>query len=390
MKSENRDNSGWTPLHEAVNGGFVRVAEMLVEYGSEVDAGDNDGRTSLHLACEKGHLDLVRLLVHRGANIEAKSHEGRTAFRVACLHAHRDVAKYLADRGACVDTCDADGHTTLVSCLLLASTAETKATSVDIVRFLLERGADPNARDSEASQTCLHVAAHFGLADHLALLINSTMADKDSTNKRGQSPLQLACARRNVDCVRILLRSPGINLDQRDVDGNTALSVACQLGDFALVNELLQAGAQIYASARNPIKLAHQSGNLELVALLQSWSTLCYQQSYQQHQQQQNPPRSSKSTESFRSNSARISETTGSGKTRNEREIHMPNFNNRCAITPTTFSNYMKHLGHMTSSVSASPIVASSVNSAVTPSKFDMFSARNFLPHSQNRFVYII
>jgi len=96
------------------------VGEMLLDYGSEVDAGDNDGRTSLHLACQQGHLDLVRLLVHKGANIEAKSHEGSTPFRVACLNGHKEIARYLVDRGAQVDARDADGRTTLMYCLILA------------------------------------------------------------------------------------------------------------------------------------------------------------------------------------------------------------------------------------------------------------------------------
>lgn len=65
-----------------------------------------------------------------------------------------------------------------------------------------------------------------------------------------------------------------------------------------------------------------------------------------------------------------------------QREVTMPNFNNRCAITPTTFSNYMKNLGHISSSVSASPLVigSSALDVSATPlsgaTKFDMFSAR--------------
>lgn len=300
---------------------------------------------------------------------------------------------------------------------------------MDIVKLLLEKGADPNQHETSShdpsnnnnninnsdspNRTCLHIAAQFGLSSHLSLLLKSHIIKRDQTDQHGQTALHIACSTRHIECVRAILSTPPIiNLDHRDIEGQTALSIACQLGEYTITNELLQAGAQIYASSRNPIKLAHQSGNVELVALLQYWSTLCYQQGYYQHQQQQQIlpsiiPRNSKSTESFRSSSARVvggslAATPNQQQQQQqqvEREITMPNFNNRCAITPTTFSSYMRNLGHISSSVSASPLVALSTDeTAASPplSKFDMFSARNYLrsaatppPPSQNRSLLI-
>lgn len=249
-----------------------------------------------------------------------------------------------------------------------------------------------NAKDFTDNRTCLHIASNHGYLQMLSILLQSTMVDKESTDIRSQTPLITACLSQQLTCVKLLIKH-GCNLNHKDIDGQTALSIACQLGNYTIVDELLKAGAQIYASTRNPIKLAHQSGNLELVSLLQYWSTLCYQHQHQQyqqqhqHQQQQNhqAPRNSKSVESFRSSSARLSSSQPQSNSSQEKE--MPNFNNRCAITPTTFSSYMRNLGHISSSISASPLVTNSVEPG--GSKFEMFSARNFRAadsrSSQNR-----
>lgn len=139
-----RDNSGCTPLHEAVSGGHIRVAEMLIDYGGSnggggselADAGDNEGRTPLHVACQRGHVDLVRILVLKGgANVEAKSHEGSSPLRIACLHGNIEIARFLVDRAnAAVDSRDTDGRTTLMVVLNLAVAANAA----------LESSADKN------------------------------------------------------------------------------------------------------------------------------------------------------------------------------------------------------------------------------------------------------
>lgn len=40
-----RDNIGWTPLHEAAYAGYLDIAQMLINYGSEIDACDKDRKS---------------------------------------------------------------------------------------------------------------------------------------------------------------------------------------------------------------------------------------------------------------------------------------------------------------------------------------------------------
>lgn len=49
----------------------------------------------------------------------------------------------------------------------------------------------------------------------------------DVPTKLGRSPLSKACWNGRVDVVEILVKSPGINLNRKDVGGRTALHNAC-------------------------------------------------------------------------------------------------------------------------------------------------------------------
>ncbi|GAA3102939.1 ankyrin repeat domain-containing protein [Streptosporangium carneum] len=59
---------GSTPLHQAAQEGAVRVIELLLASGAEVDLLDGDGVTSLWEAVRHGQDDAVRLLLAAGAD----------------------------------------------------------------------------------------------------------------------------------------------------------------------------------------------------------------------------------------------------------------------------------------------------------------------------------
>lgn len=142
------------------------------------------------------------------------------------------------------------------------------------MKFLADRGADPNARDYShpdgLNRTCLHTAALHGLVAHLTHLLSSSKADAESTDSRQRTPLMTAVVSGHIECVRALLAASLKSIDRRDIEGHTALSLAAFAGRVDIADELLKSGAQIYASARNPIKLAHHSGNNELVCYIKA------------------------------------------------------------------------------------------------------------------------
>jgi ankyrin repeat protein len=79
---EARDGSGATPLVRAANNrnnGYAPVAEVLLKNGADVNAFDRKGMTPFHYAVGNGHVDVVHILIEYGANMLIVSNDCRTA-----------------------------------------------------------------------------------------------------------------------------------------------------------------------------------------------------------------------------------------------------------------------------------------------------------------------
>ena len=73
-----RDHCGWTPLHEAANNDFPRIAAALLDAGADInDRGGKEcgGITPLIDAAACGNVEIMRLLIKRCANVLAKDNQ---------------------------------------------------------------------------------------------------------------------------------------------------------------------------------------------------------------------------------------------------------------------------------------------------------------------------
>ena len=81
--------------------GHTQVAQLLQEYGAEVDAQEFYDDTSLTLASYFEKFEVVRLLLGRGADVHLKDNDGASALYWATEHGHTEIAQLLLlDHGA--------------------------------------------------------------------------------------------------------------------------------------------------------------------------------------------------------------------------------------------------------------------------------------------------
>lgn len=162
--------SGETPLMVAARSGYSEVAELLLGKGANPNVHGTRGQTALMWAVSQKHPDVVKVLLAHGVNIQARSevynevmavpphgylpynkaipHGGETALMFAARVGDLDSAKLLVAAGANVNDTDAWG--------VSATTLAAHSGFGDVVQFLLEKGADPNAEGP--GFTALHEA----------------------------------------------------------------------------------------------------------------------------------------------------------------------------------------------------------------------------------------
>lgn len=105
------------------------------------------------------------------------------------------------------------------------------------VRFLLQRGANPNIADKNGT-TPLQIAAQLGFIEGVEQLIKRG-ADVDVSDTTGETPLISAVHRRDLKLVELLVVN-GSNPDRTDNSGRSARDYAMLMGARAGVLEAIE------------------------------------------------------------------------------------------------------------------------------------------------------
>lgn len=110
---------GNTALHWAAGTGNEALAELLLEYGADVNEPDQMGKTPLVRAAHMGQTEMVRWLLQHGANPAgrtASDREGPTGFtplHIAVIQNHAGIVELLLVHGADASATDDEGRTPL-------------------------------------------------------------------------------------------------------------------------------------------------------------------------------------------------------------------------------------------------------------------------------------
>ncbi|OQV24757.1 Ankyrin repeat domain-containing protein 17 [Hypsibius exemplaris] len=190
---------GISPLMLASMNGHTTIVKLLIESNADVNQCIETNRnTALTLACFQGRTECVRVLVEKGANLEWRSKNGLNALMEAANGGFHEIGKILVDAGAEVD------------CAPVPSTKDTPLT----------------------------IAAEKGHAKFCQLLIDNG-AQVNLRNKKGCSPLWLACQNGHFDVVQALVGCGSADVDARDNRQMSCILTAFKRGHENIVRTLV-------------------------------------------------------------------------------------------------------------------------------------------------------
>lgn len=268
------------------------VLQLLDRDPAALHSSDERGNTPLHWAVLTRQLKLIDLMIERGADIESVRGDGCKPVHLAIsgdyfYRPHRDLPAdairnhwfmvgYLISKGAKyeIGTAAAVGDAEYVNRLLThdpgqANVKDTSGRSslyyaakhgyVHIVEALLEYGANPNQSETEAPRGgALHAAAS---GNHLscAKLLLAAGADPNAEVEASGNAVYIAMSRGFNDMQQMLYAHGGV----------VSLTSACALGRIDLVGEILAVNpAAANAGDYGPLAQAASCGYTSIVQLL--------------------------------------------------------------------------------------------------------------------------
>merc|ERR1719318_1686649 len=205
---------------------------------TEYDENDQRGWTAQHLsAADVKNTDILGALTppqaevmmqeRMGADVDARGPCGLTPLMVASF------------RGGGLDQGDLN--------------EDEEDTSNAVIQDLIAQGANINTQMDKTGETPLHLAARYA------------RADANAPDNTGRTPLHASVAADAQGVFQILLRHRATNLNAKAYDGTTPLILAARLAIEGMVEELIQAEADINASDENGKSALHWAASVNNV-----------------------------------------------------------------------------------------------------------------------------
>jgi ankyrin repeat protein len=212
---------GTTALHWASYRDDLETVDLLIRAGAKVNAATDLGVTPLWNASQNGSAAVVAKLLAAGANPNAALLAGETPLMVAARAGKTDVVGQLIAKGANVNARGSRGQTAL---MWAASQKHP-----DVVRVLLENRADVHAR-SEVWSEVMAVSPH-GFLDYNRAIPHG-----------GDTALMFAARVGDLASAKTLVTG-GANVNDAEAWGVSAVTMAAHAGHTAIVEFLLEKGA---------------------------------------------------------------------------------------------------------------------------------------------------
>jgi ankyrin repeat protein len=195
---------------------FEEFNRTLLDY---LDSGKGDVNKALLNSISSANVDLIRELIKRGADINTTNEFGSTPLKLAVAANNYQVVRFFLELGQ-----NPNGD------YLMSAAANGQ---LDLVKLLLQFGANPDYPGCGGNTALMSATAYPEIFKTL-IEHNANVKAKDDYDR---TVMMWAALHGSPEVVDLLCRL-GVDLEQRDKDGNTALSEATKKGRSEIIKIL--------------------------------------------------------------------------------------------------------------------------------------------------------
>ncbi len=215
-------------LEGAARGGHMDIVQLMLDKGADPDYG-------LRGAARGGHMDIVQLMLDKGATdyynglrgaarggyidiVQLMLNKGATDYDGGLWYAaeggHLDIVQLMLDKGATdynrgLEGAAWGGHMDIVQLMLDKGATDYNAGlegaacggHMDIVQLMLEKGANPNAG--------FYSAALLGRAEIIKILLAQPGIDVNQKESSGSTALDAAVDTGHIECIELIRAAGG-------------------------------------------------------------------------------------------------------------------------------------------------------------------------------------
>ena len=164
-----RDETGKTALIAAAYRNDLAIADVLIQAGADVNVQDNTQQSAYLITTADGYLELLQRTLQAGANVHSTDSYNGTGLIRAADRGHVEIIQELLKTDIQLDHINNLGWTALLEAIILGDGGPRHT---EVVRLLIEAGADVNLADSNGVTPLAH-ARQRGFAQMIEILQNA-------------------------------------------------------------------------------------------------------------------------------------------------------------------------------------------------------------------------